>query len=61
VGLNENTFGQCVNSGKYKPWVASVTDAASKAGVTGTPTVAVNNQVIANPTPDAIVAAVNAA
>jgi protein-disulfide isomerase len=61
VGLNENSFGSCVNSGKFKPWVSSVTDAASKAGVTGTPTVAVNNQVIANPTPDAIVAAVNAA
>ena len=61
VGLDQNSFGPCVNSGKYKPWVASVTDQASKDGVTGTPTVVVNNQVIANPTPDAIVAAVNAA
>jgi protein-disulfide isomerase len=61
VGLDEGSFSQCVNSGRFKPWVSSVTDAASRAGVTGTPTVVVNNQVIPNPTPDAIVAAVNAA
>ncbi|GIF66343.1 hypothetical protein Ais01nite_43780 [Asanoa ishikariensis] len=61
MGLNQGSFGQCIDSGRYKPWVASITDAAAKAGVTGTPTVVVNNQVIPNPTPDAIVAAVNAA
>ncbi|GIF73312.1 DsbA family protein [Asanoa siamensis] len=61
LGLNGDTFGSCVNSGRYQPWVASVTEAASRAGVTATPTVLVNDQVIQNPTPDAIVAAVNAA
>jgi len=61
VGLDQGSFGQCVDSGRYKPWVASVTDEAAKSGVTGTPTVKVNGQTIPNPTPDAIVAAVNAA
>ncbi|MEV0720405.1 thioredoxin domain-containing protein [Asanoa sp. NPDC050611] len=61
LGLDQNSFSECVNSGRYKPWVASVTDAASRAGVTGTPTVKVNNQVIPNPTADSVVAAVNAA
>ncbi|MEV4535880.1 thioredoxin domain-containing protein [Asanoa sp. NPDC049518] len=61
MGLDQGSFGQCIDSGRYKPWVASITDAAAAAGVTGTPTVKVNNQVIPNPTPEAIVAAVNAA
>ncbi|GAA1893568.1 DsbA family protein [Asanoa iriomotensis] len=61
LGLDQGSFSQCVNSGRYEPWVGSVTDAAAKAGVTGTPTVKVNNQVIPNPTADTVVAAVNAA
>jgi protein-disulfide isomerase len=61
LGLDQNSFSECVNSGRFKPWVSSVTDAASRAGVTGTPTVKVNNQVIPNPTADSIIAAVNAA
>jgi len=61
LGLPNDSFSQCVNSGKFKPWVNSVTDEASSNGVSGTPTVMVNGQVVANPTPDAITAAVNAA
>lgn len=61
VGLPESSFGQCVNDGKYAPWVASITDAASAAGVRSTPTVKINGEVLKNPTPAGITAAVNAA
>lgn len=61
VGLNESTFGPCVRNGKYKPWTAHVTDAASARGVTGTPTVYVAGKQVPQPTPDAIRAAVDAA
>ncbi|MDG4820564.1 thioredoxin domain-containing protein [Asanoa sp. WMMD1127] len=61
LGIDEGSFSQCVNSGRFEPWVASVTDAASRAGVSGTPTVLVNDKVVQNPTADSLVAAVNAA
>lgn len=50
-------FAACVTDGRYARWTAAVTDAASQAGVTGTPTVKVNGQTIDN-TPDALRAAV---
>lgn len=50
-------FAACVTDGRYARWTAAVTDAASQAGVTGTPTVKVNGQAIDN-TPDALRAAV---
>jgi protein-disulfide isomerase len=61
VGLPEGEFRSCVQSGKYKPWVGAVTDAASERGVTGTPTVFVDGKRIEQPTPQAITAAVDAA
>jgi protein-disulfide isomerase len=61
VGLDEGAFGSCVQSGKYKPWVGSVTDAASERGVNGTPTVFVDGKQVEQPTPQAITAAVDAA
>lgn len=50
-------FATCVTDGRYARWTAAVTDAASQAGVTGTPTVKVNGVVIDN-TVDALKAAV---
>lgn len=52
-------FATCVQSGRYAGWTASVTDAASKAGVSATPTVLVNGTAISR-TLAALVAAVSA-
>jgi protein-disulfide isomerase len=40
-------FGTCVQDGRYADWTRSVTDAASQAGITATPTVLVNGQEVA--------------
>ena len=45
----------------YGDWVTTSTDQASKDGVTGTPTVVVDGQELAELTPDALTAAVTAA
>ncbi|ODU29335.1 MAG: hypothetical protein ABT08_12415 [Microbacterium sp. SCN 71-21] len=37
-----SSFAACVRDDRYAGWTASVTDAASKAGITSTPTVKVN-------------------
>jgi protein-disulfide isomerase len=50
-------FAQCVQSGKYAPWTAELTDQASKDGIQGTPTVKVDGNEIQDPTPDALKAA----
>jgi protein-disulfide isomerase len=42
----------------YKGWTAKVTEAASKAGVTSTPTVIVNGTTLADHSPGALAAAV---
>jgi protein-disulfide isomerase len=60
VGLGGD-FGRCVREGTYRSWTARVTDAASRAGVTGTPTVLVDGTPVPTPTPEAITAAVQAA
>lgn len=39
-------FEKCVNDGKYSTWTATLTEAASKGGVGGTPTVKVNGTVV---------------
>ena len=41
-------FAGCVADGRYADWTSSVTDAASRGGVTGTPTVLINGQLIDN-------------
>ncbi|BCB79634.1 thioredoxin domain-containing protein [Phytohabitans flavus] len=56
VGLGD-AFAQAVRDGKYKPWTAHVTDAASGDRVNGTPTVRVNGKDV-QPTTQAIQAAV---
>lgn len=66
VGAVEKAFVSCVAKGKYNDWVNAVTEAASKAGITGTPTVLVNGKRItepngAPPSPDTLLKVVNAA
>ncbi|RIV36749.1 DsbA family protein [Micromonospora radicis] len=61
VGLNRDSFGSCVRDGKYKPWTAHVSAEATRANVTGTPTVLVNGEQVREWTPENITAAVEAA
>jgi len=58
-GLSEN-FAQCVRDKKYVTWAQKVSDDASKAGVTGTPTAFVNGRKV-QASANSIVAAVNEA
>ncbi len=50
-------FARCVRDERYAAWTRSVTDAASRAGITGTPTVLVNGTAVPR-TADALRAAV---
>ncbi|WP_433531759.1 DsbA family protein [Micromonospora sp. CA-263727] len=61
VGLNRDTFGSCVRDGTFKPWTAHVTEEATRANVTGTPTVLVDGEQVKEWTPENITAAVEAA
>ena len=62
IGANTPATVQCVKSNQYGPWIQQQAGLAAKRGVTATPTVYVNNQVVSdNSTPAALVAAVNAA
>lgn len=60
IGLPEDSFGPCVNDGAYRSWTRHVTEEASRAGVTGTPTVLVAGKPV-SASPEAILAAVKAA
>ncbi|MET7708461.1 thioredoxin domain-containing protein [Micromonospora sp. NPDC005413] len=61
VGLDQGSFGGCVKDNTYKTWTGHVTEEASRSNITGTPTILVNGQPVANPTPDGLTAAVAAA
>jgi protein-disulfide isomerase len=61
VGLDQSGFASCVRDQTYKAWSDHVTAAASKANISGTPTVQVAGQQVQSPTPDNINAAVQAA
>jgi protein-disulfide isomerase len=50
AGVSSSNFNKCVKDGKYTDWTAAITEAASKAGVTGTPTVKVNGKPLSDPT-----------
>ena len=54
-------MAQQIRAGTYADYVARATDQSSKDGVTGTPTVLVDGQQVAQPTLAAVTAAVNAA
>jgi protein-disulfide isomerase len=60
VGLTGSAFTECVNDQRYRGWVDHVTAAATRAGVTGTPTVRVDGTQV-EPSVTAITAAVQAA
>jgi len=58
-GITDSAFASCVKDEKYRAWTAKVTDAATSAGVNGTPTVKVNGKEIPQPpTADAVTKAV---
>ncbi|MEW2381339.1 thioredoxin domain-containing protein [Micromonospora sp. NPDC047707] len=60
VGLDRDTFGSCVRDDTYHAWTEHVTEEASEAGITGTPTILVNGQPVADRSPEGIRAAVEA-
>lgn len=51
----------CIKDQTFKSWTQKVTDAASKDGVNGTPTVRVNGQELVNPSADQLKEAVDKA
>lgn len=65
AGADSPGFASCVRTEKYADWTASLTDAASAAGVNGTPTILVNGQTVGPsgqvPTVDQVTAAIAAA
>ena len=61
VGLNRDEFASCVSDGTYRSGTEHVTDEASKAGVTGTPTIKINGSELRDRSPEGIRAAVEAA
>jgi protein-disulfide isomerase len=46
IGLETSQFDQCLDSGKYKSYVARDQQAAVSAGAAGTPTFFINGQVV---------------
>jgi protein-disulfide isomerase len=60
VGLTQSTFADAITHGTYRGWATKATDTASGRGVTGTPTVFVAGTKLADPTPEALTAAVAA-
>ncbi|MFC4021474.1 DsbA family protein [Micromonospora sp. GCM10011542] len=61
VGLDRGSFGDCVRDDTYRTWTEHVTEEASRAGVTGTPTILVNGQPLADRSPQGLTSAVAAA
>ena len=61
VGLDRDGFASCLREGTFKGWTEHVTEEASRAGITGTPTIVIDGKQVAQPTPDALRAAVEAA
>ena len=59
LGISDASFGECVKTNKYQAWLGSVGSAADQRGVTGTPTVFVNDQQLPTGqlTPQGILAA----
>jgi protein-disulfide isomerase len=48
AGITDSAFTRCVPSHRYDGWVRKNTDAASQRGVTGTPTVLINDKIANN-------------
>lgn len=60
VGLAADSFGTCLRDGTYRSWTRHVTEQASEAGITGTPSVLVAGEPV-SATAEAITTAVEAA
>jgi protein-disulfide isomerase len=61
VGIDDPAFEDAVRDRRYTGWVGRATDLATEAGVTGTPTVLVDGQPLADNDPATLQAAVEAA
>ena len=61
AGVTSPDLTSCVTDQRYTTWVAATTAAALNNGIHSTPTVTVNGEVVANPTPDGLRAAVASA
>jgi protein-disulfide isomerase len=59
LGIRDSSFAECVKTDKYAQWLQSVSSASDQRGVTGTPTVYVNDTQLpaAQLTPQGIMAA----
>jgi protein-disulfide isomerase len=44
VGATSSAFATCVNTQRYAPWTARITDQASRAGVNATPTMRIDGK-----------------
>jgi protein-disulfide isomerase len=61
AGATTADFERCVRDGRYASWTATLTDAASRDGVSGTPTVVVAGKAMQGPlTPQTVAAAIDA-
>jgi protein-disulfide isomerase len=61
AGAPQAPMESAINNEIYKAWTVRVTDASSKAGVTGTPTVIVNGKTLADNEPATLKTAVDTA
>ncbi|GGL88953.1 MULTISPECIES: DsbA family protein [Micromonospora] len=61
AGLDRDGFASCQREGTFTRWTEHVTEEASRAGITGTPTVVVDGETVTDRTPNGIKAAVEAA
>lgn len=61
AGLPGDGFGECLRDNRYGDWVRHVTEEMARRGVRGTPTVFVNGQLLDDPNPTALAAAIDAA
>ncbi len=61
AGATGDDVADSITGLRFEDWTREVTDAASRAGVTGTPTVLVDGEVLENPTAEQLTAAVSAA
>lgn len=61
AGVSKAAVESAITSRKYAPWTVGATDAFTKAGYTGTPTVLVNGTKLDDWSPDKVKAAVEAA
>jgi hypothetical protein len=61
AGASRAAITRAVQQETYKGWTVKVTDDSSKAGVTGTPSVSVDVQLIKQPTTAAVKVAIDRA